>query len=134
MSARIEAAYAAEQTNEFIGRCMTKGQLAFGLVLALSVIGVLADSVLKHASSQRNVVFSKWFFLGLLLSFTFAIGWLFLMRFMKLATAGVLYGVLSALLLCFIGVVFFNERLSSTEIAGVAAATLAIILLGSVAE
>lgn len=113
---------------------MSRGQLAFSLVLALSLIGVLADSVLKLASSQRNVVFSKWFFAGLFLSLTFAIGWMFLMRVMKLATAGVLYGVLSALLLCLIGVIFFDERLSGTEIAGIAAATVAIVLLGSVPE
>lgn len=113
---------------------MTKGQVGLVLVLALSCLGVLADAVLKLASTQRNVVFGKWFFVGILLSLAFATGWLFLMRVMKLATAGVLYGVTSALLLCVIGVVFFDERLSGTEIAGIATATLAIFLLGSVAE
>lgn len=113
---------------------MTKGQLAFALVLALSCIGVLADAVLKLASTQRNVMFSRWLLAGLLLSCTFAVGWMLLMRVMKLSTAGVLYGVTSALLLCLIGVVFFEERLSGTEIAGIATATLAIILLGYVGE
>lgn len=47
---------------------------------------------------------------------------------MKLATAGVIYGVTSAVLLCLIGVLFFGEKLSALECAGVATATLAIIL------
>ena len=49
---------------------------------------------------------------------------------MRIATAGVIYGVASALFLCLIGAFVFHERLSTTEVAGVAAAILAIVLLG----
>jgi drug/metabolite transporter (DMT)-like permease len=109
---------------------MERAQIAFALVIALSCIGVLADAVLKLASGERNVMLSKWLILGVVLSCIFAIGWVYLMRVMKLATAGVIYGVTSAVLLCLIGVVFFGEKLSAIEVAGLAAATLAIILLG----
>jgi len=109
---------------------MSKAQTAIALVLALSCIGVLADAVLKLASAQRNVMLSKWLFVGVLLSCSFAVGWVFLMRVMKLATAGVIYGVTSAVLLCLIGIVFFDEKLSGIELVGIATATLAIILLG----
>jgi drug/metabolite transporter (DMT)-like permease len=71
---------------------------------------------------------SQWLILGVVLSCIFAIGWVYLMRVMKLATAGVIYGVTSAVLLCLIGVVFFGEKLSPVEVAGVVTATLAIIL------
>jgi drug/metabolite transporter (DMT)-like permease len=113
---------------------VSKGQLGLLLILALSCVGVLADAVLKLASAERNALQSKWLLVGVALSCAFAVGWMFLMRVMKLAAAGVLYGVSSAVLLCLIGVVFFEERLSPTELAGIAAATLAIVLLGGVAE
>jgi hypothetical protein len=35
---------------------------------------------------------------------------------------------------CVIGVLFFEARLSATEVAGIAAATFAIVVLGRVAE
>jgi small multidrug resistance pump len=113
---------------------MSKGQIALLLVLALSCVGVLADAVLKLASHAPNILSSKWLFVGVALSCAFAIGWVFLMRVMKLAVAGVLYGVTSAVLLALIGVLFFEETLSTTEVAGIGAATLAIVLLSQVAE
>jgi drug/metabolite transporter (DMT)-like permease len=121
---------ADETTGRHQDGIMSKAQTAIALVLALSCIGVLADAVLKLASAQRNVMLSKWLFVGVLLSCSFAVGWVFLMRVMKLATAGVIYGVTSAVLLCLIGIVFFDEKLSGIELVGIATATLAIILLG----
>jgi small multidrug resistance pump len=111
------------------GATMTKAQIAIVLVIALSCVGVVADAVLKLASSQREGILSKWLFVGVGLSCVFAVGWVFLMRVMKLATAGVIYGVTSAVLLCLVGVIFFGEKLSAIECAGVATATFAIILL-----
>jgi multidrug transporter EmrE-like cation transporter len=104
------------------------------LVVGVCGVGVLADAVLKLASSDANLLRSKWLFIGLGLSIVFAVAWIFLMREMKLATAGVLYGVGSALLLCLIGVCAFNEKLSGSEVAGIAAGALAILLLGRAAE
>jgi drug/metabolite transporter (DMT)-like permease len=101
------------------------------LILALTCIGVLADAALKLASAEHQGLLSKWLFIGLGLSVAFGIGWMFAMRVMKIATAGVIYGVASALLLCLIGVIFFDERLSRQELAGIAAAMLAIVLLGT---
>lgn len=109
---------------------MSRAQFGIVLILALTCIGVLADAALKVASAERQVILSKWLFIGLGLSCAFAIGWMFVMRVMKLATAGVIYGVGSALLLCLVGVLFFGERLSDKEIAGIAAAMLAMVLLG----
>ncbi len=45
-------------------------------------------------------------------------------------TLGIVYGVASAVLLYVVGVVFFNERLSRSELAGIAAGAVAIVLLG----
>jgi hypothetical protein len=77
---------------------VSRAQFGIALILALTCIGVLADAALKLASAERPGVLSKWLFIGLGLSFAFAIGWIFVMRVMKIATAGVIYGVASALL------------------------------------
>jgi drug/metabolite transporter (DMT)-like permease len=109
---------------------VSKGQIGGLLIVVLSCIGVLADTMLKQASADHSRILNKWLIYGVILSCVFAVGWMFLMRVMKLATAGVLYGVGSAVLLCLIGVFAFEEKLSSTELAGLAAAALAIALLG----
>jgi drug/metabolite transporter (DMT)-like permease len=108
---------------------MSKTQLGLLLVIVLSLLGVLADTILKIASAERHFFVSRWLFAGLALSCVFALGWLFLMRIMKLATAGMFCGVASALLLCIIGVVFFEERLTSREVSGIAMAAVAMVLL-----
>lgn len=99
------------------------------LVLALSLIGVGADTLLKLASHQPKPFLNRWFFLGLLCSAGFAAVWVLLMQTMKLATAGVVYAVASALLLVFVGVVFFGEKLTGIESTGVVMAMFAVVLL-----
>ena len=79
---------------------MSRAQFGIVLILALTCIGVLADAALKLASHERDAIQSKWLFIGLGLSCAFAVGWMFIMRLMKIATAGVIYGVGSAL--CFV--------------------------------
>jgi len=98
--------------------------------LLLSAVGVAADSVLKLASVRPRPLFNGWFLLGCALSIVFAVGWVYLMQSMKIATAGIFYAVGSALLLVFVGVTFFGEKLSSSEVTGVAMALGAVILLG----
>lgn len=100
------------------------------LVVALTAVGVLADTALKLASAQRNPLWNRWSALGFLLSGAFALLWLLLMRTMKLASVGVLYAAGSALLLVAVGVLCFDERLIRAETAGVALATLVVVLFG----
>ena len=93
-------------------------------------MGVAADAALKLASSRPHPFLTGWFALGCLLTAAFAVGWVFLMQSMKLAAAGIVYAVASALLLVLIGVVFFDERLTPSELTGVAMALGAVVLLG----
>ena len=60
--------------------------------------------------------------------------WVLLMQRMRLGAAGVFYAVASALLLVCIGVVFFGEKLTVAETAGVVMALSAVVLLGSTAS
>ena len=90
---------------------------ASGITIAilLSVIGVAADALLKLASAQRNPFFNAWFALGCLFSALFVVLWIHLMQSMRIAAAGLIYAVASAVLLVVIGVMFFGERLSASE-------------------
>lgn len=112
---------------------MTPEIRGISLVLLLSVIGVAADAVLKVASLKSSPFTSPWFLLGCVLGVLFAIVWVFLMQNMKIATAGLFYAVASALLLVLIGITFFNERLTPSELTGVSMAMVSLVLLGRVA-
>jgi multidrug transporter EmrE-like cation transporter len=103
-----------------------------GLVIALTCIGVGADAFLKIASGQPKPFWNRWFVFGLLASAGFAAVWVLLMQTMKLATAGVVYAVTSALLLACVGVLFFGEKLSGTESTGAIMAILAVVLLSRI--
>ncbi|MGH8237755.1 MAG: transporter [Steroidobacteraceae bacterium] len=100
------------------------------LALLLSVVGVAADAVLKVASAKQHPFLNGWFVLGCALTGAFAAGWVLLMQTMKIAAAGIVYAVTSALLLVAVGVVVFREQLSAGEITGVVMALCAVVLLG----
>ena len=112
---------------------MPPGYRAAALAICLSVIGVAADTVLKQASLQKQPFLNVWFALGVLLSGGFAVVWVHLMHSMKMATAGLIYAVLSALLLVLVGITIFGERLSPSEATGIAMAMGALVLLGRLA-
>ncbi len=100
------------------------------LALLLSGVGVAADAVLKVGSAKQHPFLNGWFVLGCALTGVFAVGWVFLMQAMRIATAGIVYAAVSALLLVVVGVVVFKEQLSAGEITGVAMALGAVVLLG----
>lgn len=108
---------------------MSQAQHALVIAGLVSLVGIGADSLLKAASQQHHVILNRWFVGGIALSIAFALGWLVLMRYMKLATAGAFYAVASALLLAVIGVVFFDERLTPAEITGMGMAVGSVALL-----
>jgi small multidrug resistance pump len=108
---------------------MDSKTLAVIVTLAFSGIGVLGDYFLKLASREEHSLRSPWFYVGFALYAATAFGWLFVMKHLKLATISVLYSVSMIVLLTTIGVGVFRESLSYTEIAGVAMAIAALVLL-----
>jgi multidrug transporter EmrE-like cation transporter len=105
-----------------------------GIVLAilLSLVGVAADTVLKYASLRPSPYASGWFVLGCLMSVAYAVVWVQLMHHAKFASAGLMYSIISALLLLAIGKLLFGETLSHGELAGVLMALGSIMLLGRI--
>src|SRR5215813_14494645 len=109
----------------------TMGQktLAVLITITFSVIGVLGDYFLKLASGREQPLRTSWFYLGFALYASTAFGWVFVMKYLKLATISVLYSVSLVLLLTAIGVVLFRESLSYFEMIGIVFAVVALVLL-----
>ena len=103
---------------------------ALSIALVLTVIGVVADVFLKHASAQPRPFVSWWFVGGFLCFASTAFGWVMVMKRLKLTTVGGIYAVGTVLCLAVIGVVGFRETLNRGEMAGLLFAIVALVLLG----
>jgi len=103
--------------------------LAVLITIAFSVIGVIGDYFLKLASGREQPLVSGWFYLGFALYASTAFGWVFVMKYLKLATISVLYSVCMVLLLTAIGVVVFRESLNYYEVTGLILAIASLVLL-----
>lgn len=103
--------------------------IAFLIGIGLSLITVLADALIKHASLQN--AFSGWQMLvlgGIIYGLT-AFGWFFVMREIKLSTLGVLYAVSIVVFLTLVSVFYFNEKISSIEIFAICMAIISLVVL-----
>jgi small multidrug resistance pump len=99
------------------------------VTIAFSLIGVVGDYFLKLASAREQPLRTGWFYVGFVLYASTAFGWVFVMKYLKLATISVLYSVSMVLLLTAIGVMFFRESLNYSELAGIALAVASLVLL-----
>ena len=103
--------------------------LAVLITITFSVIGVLGDYFLKLASGREQPLRTSWFYLGFALYASTAFGWVFVMKYLKLATISVLYSISMVLLLTAIGVVLFRESLNYFEVIGIVLAVTSLVLL-----
>src|SRR6476469_6438722 len=108
---------------------MGKNSLAIITTIAFSMVGVLGDYFLKLASATENALKTKWFYIGFGLYASTAFGWVFVMKYLKLATISVLYSISMVLLLAGVGVVVFRESLNYSELAGIGLALASLVLL-----
>lgn len=109
---------------------MITNPLAVTVVIGLSAVGVLADWFLKLASQEDNPLRSPWLVAGAAIYAATALGWVYILKHLKLASIGGIYCISTVLLLTALGSVIFREKLSTTEIAGIALAVASLILLG----
>ena len=103
--------------------------IAFLMAIGLSIITVLADSLIKSSSMQSS---SSWVYLlimGAIIYGLTALGWFFVMKKMKLSTVGVVYGVSCVVLLTLVSVFYFKEKINVMEIVGVALAIASLVIL-----
>src|SRR3989344_6745531 len=100
------------------------------VVIGLSLVGVLDDYFIKLAGHDGSKYIDfKLFIIGFLVYSSTAIGWFFVMKYIKLSTLGVIYGVTTVVALTTIGVFVFKEHLSIYEIIGVLAGVSSTVLL-----
>ena len=108
---------------------MRKTMLAILVTVAFSAIGVLGDYFLKLSSAHDQPLRTRWFYVGFAVYASTAFGWVFVMRYLKLATIGVVYSISMVLLLTAVGVVLFGESLNYYELAGIVLAVASLVLL-----
>ncbi len=108
---------------------MNKTAVAVIAAVVMSGVGIAGDYFLKRASERPSPLATGVFLIGLVLYASTAFAWVFVMRHLKLATIGVIYSVSMVLLLAGMGVLFFDEALSRTEILGIVLAIAALFLL-----
>jgi drug/metabolite transporter (DMT)-like permease len=108
---------------------MSKTTWAVLVAAAMSCFGILGDYFLKRASGEERPLLTRAFAIGLVLYASTAFAWVYLMRYLKLATIGVVYSVCMILLLTGMGVLFFDEKLNRYEVLGIVLAVASILLL-----
>jgi multidrug transporter EmrE-like cation transporter len=108
---------------------MDKTTIAYLVAAVMSGVGIVGDYFLKRASGEDRPLTTPTFAVGLVLYASTAFAWVFVMRHLKLATIGVIYSVCMILLLTGMGILFFEETLNRSEIAGIILAIAAIVLL-----
>ena len=108
---------------------MQQATVAILVTIALSIISVGADYLLKQASNQAAPLESWRFWLGCAVYSSTAVGWLYVMRHLTFATLGAIYSVATVLLLTMVGVLFLGESIRWQEAVGIAMAVGSIVLL-----
>lgn len=99
------------------------------IVVLLSVWVACGDYVLKLASMEKRVFANVWFLIGIMVYALSGFGWVYAMQHMKLALLGLVYSLVTILLLTAIGVLAYGETLNRYEMAGMALGVVAIGLL-----
>ncbi len=102
--------------------------LSLIIAISLSGITVLSDYFVKKASLQ-NPVWNRWLIVGIIIYGLTAIGWVYVMKSMKLSTLGVVYGVSCITLLAIVSVFVFHEKITIIEIIGIALGIGSVALL-----
>ena len=108
---------------------MDKNFLAIIAAIAITSLSIIGDYFLKIASVEEQPLTTKWFFLGFLFFSSTTFGWVFIMKYMSLATVGVVYSITTVLLLTIVSIVFFNEVPSQIELIGILMALISLGLL-----
>lgn len=98
-------------------------------VMALSLVGVVGDILLKKASQQESWFSNPYFVFGFIVYSSTAFGWIFAMKYLNMATVGVVYSVTTIVFLALSGAILFSERLAMSEYIGILLAVGSLIIL-----
>jgi drug/metabolite transporter (DMT)-like permease len=102
--------------------------IAFILAISLSAITVVGDLFVKESSLSNNV-WNKWLLFGAAIYGLTAIGWVYVMKSIKLSTLGTIYGISLIILLTLSSIFILHEKLSIPEVIGIVLGIISLILL-----
>ncbi|PIS39071.1 MAG: hypothetical protein COT34_00325 [Candidatus Nealsonbacteria bacterium CG08_land_8_20_14_0_20_43_11] len=108
---------------------MTPTFIALIISMSLCVLAVLGDSFIKQASLKIGFTGWKWLLAGMAVYFFGSMGWFFVLRKVKLFTAGVWYAVGSVVLVTLASVFIFKEKISLLEIFAIFLAIASLVIL-----
>ncbi len=108
---------------------MDRTTIMLVVAAAMSAVGIVGDYFLKRASGEAHPLSTLNFLVGLALYSSTAFAWVFVMRYLKLATIGAIYSVCMILVLTAMGFLLFNESLNRHEVVGIVFAIASIVLL-----
>ncbi|MFZ3071623.1 MAG: EamA family transporter [Thermodesulfobacteriota bacterium] len=103
--------------------------LAVFVTIALGGFLIIGDYFIKIASYHDKPIATKAFYIGALIYMLSTFVWVYLFKYLKLSTIGVVYSVSTVLFLTLLGIFVFNEALNNYEFAGIALAIVSILLL-----
>ena len=101
----------------------------FLLIVALEVISLFADYLIKRASLQNGWIGWKPLLLGGFIYGATAIGWFFAMRTFKLFTINVFHSFFVIAVSILMSQFIFGEKLTSRELVGILLGIASIVLL-----
>lgn len=104
--------------------------LTFGVLFSLftALVVILGDYAIKIAA-DRAALTSIPMYIGITLYASSAVLWFFAMRHVSLGQAAVLYSMLTLIALFVMGAWLFGEPVGKRELAGMACALLAMVLM-----
>lgn len=97
-------------------------------ILGIVLVTIIGDWALKIASTQKGWA-NHYLALGMGLYMLSGLGFVIAMRHMSLATIGVLYAVLTVLMMTALGVIVFKEELAAREVIGIFFALISLVLM-----
>ena len=108
---------------------MTHIFFGLGFTFLTALVVIIGDTILKLAADGDHPVTSTLVLTGCAIYAVSAVLWLYAMRHITLAQAGVTYSMLTLLALCAIGALWFDEPIRAREVAGILCALAAMILM-----
>ncbi len=108
---------------------MTHILFGFGFTCLTALVVIVGDTLLKLAADGDHPVTSTLVLAGCAIYAVSAIFWLYAMRHVTLAQAGVTYSMVTLLALCAIGAFWFEEPIRAREVAGIFCALSAMLLM-----
>lgn len=108
---------------------MLKSILPILGVVVMAGVGVLGDYFIKISGSTDEYISIRYFLVGMAIYTLTAVGWFFVMKYIKISSLGIIYSVSTAILLALVGFIFFKEDMKIANIIAIVLGIISIVIL-----